>query len=83
MKKQALKALEDAAETVEFAEKLFSVSYAKQPVDHELNNKEIFFTETEMFIVYCVYDSDGFDIILSMDKPTVEGDTSAIRGVLL
>lgn len=83
MYRQALIALEEVVEKIEFAEELFSVSFAKRPINHVFNNKKVFFTETEMFTVYCAYDESEFKIILSVDKLTIRGDTSIIRGIAL
>ncbi len=83
MNKQALIAFEEAVEKIEFAEELFSVSFAKRPIDHVFNNMKVLFTKTEVFTVYCAYDEYEFKIILSVDKLITRGGTSIIRGVAL
>ena len=83
MNKEVEKKFSDTIEKIEFAEEFFSVSFGKRPISYRATGKKVAIAETETFKVYCIYDDDSFDIIVSIDEPDFRMDSISVRGLLV
>lgn len=81
--KKAYDHFEKVCDAISITQKFFSLSFSGGLVNYQAVNKRVISMELDELTIYCIYDSEGYDILLSTEKFSLVDGVASLSGVLV